>query len=389
MLTVRLQGIHLRRSFVVWSTEERKPQKLSLASSATFYKADTPGIISIGVLDQNGLAQGTGLIEFCDCVSGENRVVARTRQSKLICSLVIFVERQGFVATEKYDLETLKDQCAILADRYASVTPPVLSAFGFRIPAATFTRYWRQPTAGETDLRDGLLRICAARYGTKSQMTPSMFAEAMGTVMHFCYPQGQTIAEEDMVEAVYSSMFVFASFFHGTGCHLTMVHLEKKDGSPHVALALFDSLSSKNYLVDTAWTAPTLLTGSVSPPDGLKAFTCPSQVYKKVVFQHGEIGMRYLNLDVGAWLNGKGTQYRKISDMDSMVLDKVFRLYAEVGQISGKVVTLTQNGGSGNTVLRRFARRAYGAILSGCKTIHATLELDGTEHTWTEYIVFE
>lgn len=391
MLTVRLQGVHLNRSFTVWSTEERKPQRLSLASSVLFEKCTVPGIISVGVLNAQGMSVGTGHIEFCACVSGENRVVARTRKGKAVCSLTLFVERQGFITDSKFDLDTLKDQCSVLAERYAPFSPIVTTAFGFDVPAAFFTRYVRRPTANETDFRDGLVDIIRARYGTSCQITPQMYAEAMGTMLHFCLPAEQNIRDEDLVEAIYSMLYVPSAQMQGVDCDVTMVHLQKHDGKEAVAVALYDNVSHKNYLVDTGLVSPVPVREDIECPNGVTAFQDPKKAYDKVLFQYGAHGMRKVGVGVEKWILGawNNTEFKTFLEMDTMVLDTANKLYAVSEEISGKVLKIESHGSTSGTFAKRFCKKGLGRILSGCRTVMVSAEVFGQTQDWTEYIVYE
>lgn len=390
MLTLRLQGVYLHRSFVAWTTEERTPKRLSLSTSAHFEKCSVPGIISVGVLDQQGLSKGTGHIEFSKCISGENKIVAKTRAGQTLCSITIFIERNGFVADAPFDLVTLKDQCEVLSRRYEPNTPIVTTAFGFDVPAAFFARYFRQATPQETDLRDKLLDLMRARYGRLETYTPHMYAEAMSTVFHFCLPPDQNIAPNDMVEAIYSILYVPSCHMRGTDCDVTMVHLEKKDGSPHVAVALYDNTTDKNYLVDTYWTSPSMLEEETSAPGGIERFASPEERYNRVTFQYGQNGMRRVDCSIDKWLNGDiKTPFRQFQEMDTMVLDSVYKLYSEISPIGCVIDNIETFGGTSGKCVARFAKRGMGKVLSGCRTVVCKSNMHGCEHNWTEYIVFE
>ena len=387
MIRVRIEDVHLNKSFVAWSTEERTPQRISLSSQATFERCANGGLITLGVL-KDGKAIGTGHIEFCDTVSGENRVVCTNRNGKSVCSLVLFIERKGFIAESAFDLDTLRDQSEVLANRYASHCPSVQTQFNFCIPAAFFTLYARKATKSECDYRDQLLQLVRARYGNV-QITPEMYAECLSTYLNFCVDTA-SISMEDMVEAVYTHLFVPATQMVGIECDPTLVHLSVSGGGETVALALYDNTNHKNYLVDMRKVSPVKLQNNTSSPPGINAFECPTKVYSKVLFQYGKNGMRNVDSDIEPWLNGDFRErFKPFREIDHVVIDKAMSLYAEIPDMKGTVNVLNIGGGTSGKMVQRFYKDGINRFLSGCRTVIVRLERDSEVKEWTEYLVFD
>lgn len=387
MLSVRLQGVYLNKGFVTWSTDERRPQKLSLSSQATFNNCVRSGIISVAVLSQ-GASVATGHIEYAKAVSGENAVACKNRDGATVCNLTLFIERKGFVTKDLFDIDTLLDQCALLSSRYASHSPIVKTALGFDIPAAFFTRYVQKATAAEHEFMEHLMRIVEARYG-KRTVSPAMYAECVATYLNMCVDTTQ-IANQARVEAVYSHMFIPASHIIGLGCEPTMVHLADHEGNEHVAVALLDNTDFKNYLCCMDKVSPVKLQGDGTAPPGLEEFKCPTKAFSKVLFQYGKQGMRKLDADVEDWLAGRcREEYRQFLEMDTMVLDNAIKLYAEVPHNTGRVISVNASGGTSGNPTRRYMKKGIGRFLSGCRSVVVRMEKDGNTHEWTEYVVFD
>ena len=348
-------------------------------------------MITLGVLSQ-GKSIAMGHLELAHAESGENVVQCKSRSGDLVCKVTLFIERKGFITQDLFDLDTLKDQCNLLCERYAPHCPVVKTQFGFTVPAAFFTRYFRKASAAEHEYSEQLLRIVKARYGKNSIITPEMYAESLSSYLQMCVDTSHIKDDSSMaVEAVYAHMFVPASQLIGMEYDPTMVHLEDNDGHEHVALALYDNTTHKNYLACLSMVASTLEnTTESSAPEGLLEFKCPSKAFKKVMFQYGKNGMRKVDSDVSSWLSGKcKIPFKAFLEMDTMVIDNAIKLYAEIPQNTGRVIGIDTAGGTSGKRFRRYAKEGISTFLSGCRTVIVRLEKDNAVHEWTEYIVFE
>ena len=341
----------------------------------------------MAVANQEGQTKAVAFIEFSECVSGENKVTATDRNGTPFCNFTLFVERKGFVTEEKYDTATLKDQCAHLSERYEEYTPIVKTPFGFHIPAAMFTQFARTPTSKETHYRDQLMSLAKSRYGKRKVMTPAMYAECLSTLAHFTL-DAKELDPSDMVEAVYSHLYLPATYMFGCECVPTMVHFVKKDGTPHVAVSLYDDVTHKNYLVDFEWTPPEPIKGEMPAPVGLREFKNPP--YDRVTFQYSSHGMRRVDMPFEEWWKGGcSTRFKPFLPMDKIVLNNAYALYSEIGETNAAIRSIKTSGGASGKPLRRFAKKGLGRYLSGCRSLLVSMEKDGEMYEWSEYIVFE